>query len=159
MAVSFKTLATLEPYAAPRMQIEFISSFAVIAPDPSTSRRLYLDTLGLPLQPAAPGDDYVFSDTVDGSKHFGVWPLAQAAAACFGTPVWPSDRPIPQASVEFEVADEAAVQSAAEELQARGYELLHAARTEPWGQVVARVQTAEGLILGISFMPPMHEVG
>jgi catechol 2,3-dioxygenase-like lactoylglutathione lyase family enzyme len=141
------------------MQIEFISSFAVIAPDPSTSRRLYMDSLGLPMQPAAPGDDYVFTDKVDGSKHFGVWPLAQAAAACFGTPVWPSDRPVPQASIEFEVADAATVDTTAAELRARGYELLHTSRTEPWGQTVARMQTPEGLILGISFMPPMHEVG
>ena len=148
-----------QAYAPKAMQIEFISSFAVIAPDPSTSRRLYLDALGLPFQPASPGDDYFFTETVDGSKHFGVWPLAQAAEACFGTSVWPSDRPVPQASIEFEVADVAAVDKAADELRARGYELLHAARTEPWGQTVARIQTPEGLILGISFMPSMHEVG
>jgi hypothetical protein len=32
------------------MRVEFIASVAVIAPDPPTSRKLYLDTLGLPLE-------------------------------------------------------------------------------------------------------------
>jgi catechol 2,3-dioxygenase-like lactoylglutathione lyase family enzyme len=139
------------------MQIQFISSFAIIAPDPATSRSLYMDTLALPLQPASPGADYVFADNLDGSKHFGVWPLAEAAQACFGSPIWPSDRPVPQASIEFDVADPARVETAANELQAKGYELLHAARTEPWGQIVARIQTPEGLILGISYVPSMHQ--
>src|ERR1041384_5782291 len=138
------------------MQIQFISSFAIIAPDPARSRSLYMDTLALPLQPAGPGDDYVFADKLDGSKHFGVWPLADAAQACFGRPIWPSDRPVPQASIEFDVADPATVETAANELQAKGYELLHPARTEPWGQIVARMQTPEGVILGISYVPSMH---
>jgi hypothetical protein len=34
-------------------------------------------------------------------------PLTQAARACFGTPEWPAERPVPQASIEFEVADPA----------------------------------------------------
>ena len=31
------------------MDIEFLSTVAVIAPDPPASRRLYVDALGLPL--------------------------------------------------------------------------------------------------------------
>jgi hypothetical protein len=50
-------------------------------------------------------------------KHFGLWPLAEAATACFGTPEWPDDVPVPQASVEFEVPD---VPAAADELKAKG---------------------------------------
>ena len=34
------------------MKIEFLSSVAVIAPDPATSRKLYVDALGLPLRGA-----------------------------------------------------------------------------------------------------------
>jgi len=139
------------------MQVQFISSFAIIAPDPTRSGKLYNGALGLKLQPSGPGDDYVFSDKIDGSKHFGVWPLAQVAQACFGSPVWPSDRPVPQASIEFDVSDPDAVDAAAQELAAKGYELLHARRTEPWGQVVARMQTPEGVILGISYAPSMHQ--
>jgi catechol 2,3-dioxygenase-like lactoylglutathione lyase family enzyme len=137
------------------MQIVFIASCAIIAQDPTASRKLFVDTLGLPLE-AAPGDDYVHSEHIGGSKHFGVWPLSQAAQACFGTPEWPSERPVPQASIEFEVENAAAVEQAAHELESAGYHLLHATRTEPWGQTVARLLTQEGAILGISYAPWLH---
>jgi catechol 2,3-dioxygenase-like lactoylglutathione lyase family enzyme len=137
------------------MDVQFIASVAVITPDPRVSRRLYIDALGLPLT-AAEGDEYLHSEDIAGSKHFGVWPLTQAAQACFGTPDWPVDRPVPQASVEFEVADADAVQVAADELKERGFTLLHEARTEPWGQTVARLQSSEGAIIGISYAPSMH---
>jgi catechol 2,3-dioxygenase-like lactoylglutathione lyase family enzyme len=138
------------------MQIEFIASLAIITRDPSAGRKLFVDTLGLPLE-ASVGDDYLHSEKIGGSKHFGVWPLHQAAQACFGTPEWPADRPIPQASVEFEVASESAVEQAARELEARGYQLLHDTRTEPWGQTVARLLSDEGAILGISYAPSLHD--
>ena len=92
-----------------------------------------------------------------GSKHFAVWPLADAAQACFGTPDWPADRTIPQMSMEFEVRDAHAVQSAADELRQQGFTLLHGAREEPWGQTVARLQSEEGSIIGISFAPALHD--
>src|SRR3954447_17025220 len=112
------------------MKLEFMSSFAVITADPPASRKLYVEALGLPL--ASTGDDeYVHSEAIEGVKHFGVWPLAQAAQACFGTPDWPADRIVPQASVEFDVASADAVQPAADELTAAGYAPLHDAREEP----------------------------
>ena len=135
------------------MNVQFIAAMAVITPDPAASRKLYLDALGLPLE----GDDYIHSEQIAGSKHFGVWPLTQAAQACFGTPEWPADRPVPQASVEFEVQDADAVAAAAEELRAAGHALLHDARTEPWGQTVARLQSPEGVVVGISFVPAFHD--
>ena len=135
--------------------IEF-ASIAIVTRDAEASRKLYVETLGLPLE-ASPGDDYLHSEKIGGSKHFGVWPLHQAAQACFGAAEWPADRVIPQASVEFEVASEPAVELAARELEARGYQLLHGARTEPWGQTVARLLTDEGAILGISYAPSLHE--
>ena len=76
--------------------------------------------------------------------------------ACFGTEEWPTDRTIPQACLEFEVDDEAAVEAAAQELRSRGFELLHPTRKEPWGQTIARIITAEGVILGISYAPWLH---
>jgi catechol 2,3-dioxygenase-like lactoylglutathione lyase family enzyme len=138
------------------MDIQFITSIAVIAPDPRKSRELYIDALGLPLE-ASPGSNYFHSDRVKGSKHFGIWPLSEAAQACFGTPDWPADRTVPQMSVEFEVRDADAVQAAAEELRERGFTVLHDRREEPWGQTVARLQSEEGLIVGISFAPPLHD--
>ncbi len=126
----------------------------MITADPPTSRRLYVDAIGLPLEGQ---DDYLHSENIGGSKHFGVWPLAQAAQACFGTSEWPAERSAPQASIEFEVADAEAVTAAGEELRAAGYELLHPARQEPWGQTVARMPSSEGLIVGISYAPALHE--
>ena len=138
------------------MKIEFLSSVAVIAADPPTSRRLYVDTLGLPLESGADGE-YFHSEAIPGCKHFGVWPLHQAAQACFGVSAWPVDRPVPQVSVEFDVPDAEAVQVAADELAAAGYEILHPVREEPWGQTVVRLQSPEGSIVGISYAPSLHD--
>ena len=134
------------------MRIESIASFAVITPDVAASRALYVDALGLPLE----GDDYVHSEAIDGAHHFGVWPLTQAAEACFGEPLWPGDVPIPQSSVEFEVGTADGVQTAADELRGQGYSLLHDARTEPWGQIVARLLSPENVVVGISHIPERH---
>ena len=137
------------------MNIEFLSTVAMISPDPSASRRLYVGTLGLPLE--GHGGDYVHSEQIAGCKSFGIWPLSEAAEACFGTPHWPVERPVPQASIEFDVTDAAAVGPAARELELAGYELLHGPRREPWGQTVARLQSLEGAIVGISYTPVLHE--
>ena len=128
---------------------------AVIAPDPPASRKLYVETPGLPLE--GHGGDYYHSEQIAGCKSFGIWPLSEAAQACFGTPDWPADRTVPQMSLEFEVRDAEAVQSAAEELRQRGFTLLHDRREEPWGQTVARLQSEEGSIIGISFAPSLHD--
>ena len=137
------------------MEIEFVSGVAVIAPDPARSRSLYVDTLGLPL--TSQGGDYFHSEQIAGVKHFGVWPLSEAAQACFGTEQWPAHLAVPQVSVEFDVADAARVQDAADELEAAGHQLLHPPRQEPWGQTVVRLLSPEGAIVGISYIPSMHE--
>jgi catechol 2,3-dioxygenase-like lactoylglutathione lyase family enzyme len=137
------------------MDIEFLATVAVIAPDPINSRTLYVDALGLPLLGEA--DGYCHSEQISGCKSFGIWPLSQAAQACFGTDQWPSERPVPQVSIEFDVADATAVDPAAQELERAGYELLHGAREEPWGQTVARLQSPEGAIIGISYAPVLHD--
>ncbi len=137
------------------MNVLFITSMSVVAADPPQSRKLFMDTLGLPLE-KYDADEYYSSDHIPGSKHFGVWPLSQAAEACFGTPAWPSDTAVPQASIEFEVEDAEAVAAAGAELQREGYNVLHPARTEPWGQTVTRLLTRDGLIVGISYAPTLH---
>jgi catechol 2,3-dioxygenase-like lactoylglutathione lyase family enzyme len=138
------------------MNILFIASFAVIALDPPKSRELYVEALGLPLAAGEDGE-YWHSEKIAGSKHFGVWPLSQAAEACFGTPSWPAELTVPQASVEFEVEDADAVAAAGEELERAGFELLHPARQEPWGQTVVRLLSSEGLIVGVSYAPSLHD--
>lgn len=137
------------------MDVLFITSTAVVVADPPQSRRLFMDTLGLPLE--GEDDGYYSSGSIPGSKHFGMWPLSQAAEACFGTPSWPADRAVPQASIEFEVADADAVAAAGGELERAGFDLLHPARTEPWGQTVTRLLTDDGLIVGISYAPSLHD--
>ena len=137
------------------MNVQFVAGIAVVAADPPRSRELYVDALGLPLE-AGEGEEYFHSERVDGTRHFGVWPLAQAAQACFGKDEWPAEVTVPQASIEFEVEDAAAVAGAAAELEERGFRLLHGAREEPWGQTVARLLSVEGLIVGISYAPWFH---
>jgi catechol 2,3-dioxygenase-like lactoylglutathione lyase family enzyme len=136
------------------LNVLFIASVGVVAADPPESRKLYVDALGLPLEGHG---DYWSSEKVGGSRHFGVWPLSQAAEACFGSSEWPDELTVPQVSIEFEVEDAEAVQAGAEELEAKGFSLLHPARIEPWGQTVARLLSAEGSIVGISFAPGLHD--
>ena len=138
-----------------RVDVQLISTVAVITADPPQGRKLYMDALGLPLE--GEGEGYYSSGSIAGIKHFGVWPLSQAAEACFGTSEWPVDRIVPQASIEFEVGDVEAVGEAGAELERAGFELLHPARTDPWGQTVARLLTQDGLIVGISYIPSFHE--
>ena len=136
------------------MDIEFVATVAVIAPDPARSRSLYVDALGLPL--TGEGGGYFHSESITGCKSFGIWPLSQAARACFGVDQWPTDRAVPQVSIEFDVPSAEAVAPAARELVEAGHELLHEAREEPWGQTVARLQSPEGAIVGIAYTPVLH---
>jgi catechol 2,3-dioxygenase-like lactoylglutathione lyase family enzyme len=140
------------------MNVLFVAGIAVVAADPPKSRELYVDALGLPLE-ARPGDEYFHSERIDGARHFGVWPLVQAAQACFGSDEWPDGVTVPQASIEFEVEGAKAVADAATELEERGFRLLHPAREDPWGQTVARLLSIEGLIVGISYAPLLHTDG
>src|SRR5437879_8774492 len=88
------------------MDVQFVASVAPIVRDDKAARAFYADALGLSFEGGE--GDYVFTHRLDGTKHFGLWPLAEAATACFGTREWPSEVPVPQASIEFEVSDVAA---------------------------------------------------
>ena len=134
------------------MDIQFMASIAPIVRDVESARLFYADALGLTFEGGE--GDYAFTHRLDGTKHFGLWPLSEAAAACFGTTEWPSEIPVPQASIEFEVADVAA---AAAELEAKGYRLIHQARTEPWKQVTARLLSPEGLLIAVCYTPQFHD--
>jgi len=138
------------------MDIVFIAGFSLIV-DGNSTRDLLKSAFGIPLKGMEADAEYVFADSMEGAKHFGVWPLHQAAEACFGKSEWPKNLPVPQATIEFEVKDADAVAAAEKELRAKGHELLHGARTEPWGQTVCRLLTKEGVIIGVSFAPWFHE--
>jgi catechol 2,3-dioxygenase-like lactoylglutathione lyase family enzyme len=130
------------------MKVLFVTDFSPIVTDAAASKRFYMDTLGLPLTGDPPS-----SQQIEGVKHFGLWPLSEAARACFGVDKWPSHLAIPQANIEFEVMDVAA---AAAELEAKGYQLLHPVRQEPWGQTMARLLSPEGLITAVCYTPWLH---
>jgi catechol 2,3-dioxygenase-like lactoylglutathione lyase family enzyme len=128
-----------------------MTSVAVIVREPASASALFRDALGVKFEGNA--GDYLFTEKLAGTKHFGIWPLSEAAEACFGSAKWPKDVPVPQMSIEFEVEDPAA---AAKELEQRGYKLVHGARTEPWKQTVARLLTEDGVIIGVCYTPSMH---
>ncbi|HET7539370.1 MAG TPA: hypothetical protein VFK05_05840 [Polyangiaceae bacterium] len=138
------------------MKILFVSSVSLISNASAQTKELLINDCGLPLEPHAADSAYLYSEKIEGSKHFGIWPLTQAAEACFGRSSWPKEQPTPQVCIELEVESAAAVAAAEVELRERGHRLLHATRTEPWGQTVCRLLTAEGAILGISFAPWLH---
>lgn len=134
------------------MEVLFVASAAPIVRDVEASHAFYRHALGLAFEG---GDsEYVYTHKLEGVKHFGLWPLSEAAASCFGTQEWPAKIPVPQASIEFEVAD---VEAAARELTHKGHRLLHDAKTEPWGQVTARLLSPEGLLVAVCYTPAFHE--
>ncbi len=137
------------------MKPEFIGAVGVITSDLAAGRSLYVSDLGLPLKQLR-DTNFLHTDKLPGSRYFGVWPLSEAAKACFGSASWPRGRPIPQMFIELEMASPAGVVRAAAELEAKGHHLLHGPRTDPWGQTVARLQTPDGLIVGLSYVPWMH---
>lgn len=136
------------------MKITHVAGVTPIVADGPAGAAFYRDALDLPLE----GDgEYLSSDDIAGARHFGVWPLSMAAQTCFGRDEWPADLPIPQATIEFDVASAEAVAEAATELETAGYRLVHATKQEPWGQTVARLQDPSGLLIGISHTPWQHD--
>jgi catechol 2,3-dioxygenase-like lactoylglutathione lyase family enzyme len=130
------------------VEILFVAGFSPIVADASDALEFYEGALGVDFEHDA--DGYRYTEALKGVRHMGLWPLSAAAESCFGTTSWPSQVPVPQASLELEVPD---VPAAAKELEEKGLTLIHAARTEPWGQEVARLLSPDGLLIGLSSMP------
>lgn len=136
------------------MDISFVAGFGPIGTADSSSAHFWRDALGIRFQDE---DGYLHTDDVAGVKAFAIWPLSQAAQATFGTTQWPSDRPTPQAWIEFDVASAAAVADAVDELRAGGHDVLVGAHDEPWGQTTSRLMSPEGLLVGVTYTPWMHD--
>jgi catechol 2,3-dioxygenase-like lactoylglutathione lyase family enzyme len=137
------------------MKIAFIAGFGPIIRDADSARAFWERGLGIPLEEAAPG--YFTNDELEGVKAFALWPLSQAAESTFGDPTWPDEVPQPQAWIELDVESADAVSAAVEELSAAGHRLLRAAHEEPWGQTTSRLLSPEGLLVGVTFTPWMHQ--
>jgi len=136
------------------VKVLFIAGFGPMTADVAASRKLYEDALGIAFK--VEDVDYLHTEDVKGANTFAVWPLHQAAESCFGKDTWPPEIPAPQAWLEFDVDD---VEEASRELEQRGYRLLVRARKEPWGQVVSRLLSPEGLLVGVTMTPWMRESG
>jgi predicted enzyme related to lactoylglutathione lyase len=146
-------VADIAPYEQDIMKVLFCAGVSPIVPDRDASIAFYETTLGIRYQ-RDDDSEYVSTGELDGLKHMGLWKLSDAAEACFGTKEWPSDVPVPQATVEFDVDD---VDAAAGELRATGYALLHDPVTMPWGQRIVHVMSPEGLLVGLTYTPSMRE--
>jgi hypothetical protein len=136
------------------MKPSFVAGFGPIVADVEKSRAFWGAGIGIALEEAAPG--YWAADDIEGVKAFALWPLAQAAESCFGSPNWPSDLPVPQAWIELDVESAEAVGIASSELAAAGHRVLRETQLEPWGQTTARLLSPEGLLVGITYTPWMH---
>jgi hypothetical protein len=134
------------------IEILFVAGFGPIIRDQEASRKLYQDTFGISFNEEKGG--YLHTEALEGVKTFALWPLSEAAQSCFGNDSWPTEIPVPQAWIEFDVGS---VEKATVDLESRGYRMLIRAKKEPWGQVVTRLISPEGLLVGITLTPSMRK--
>jgi hypothetical protein len=137
------------------MDIAFVAGFGPIGSADSSSADFWGGAFGIPF---SEDGGYFHTEELAGVNAFAIWPLSQAAEATFGTAEWPADRAVPQAWIEFDVDTPAAVAEAVDELRAKGLEILVEAHEEPWGQTTSRLMSPEGLLVGVSYTPWMHDV-
>ena len=134
------------------VKLLFVAGFGPIDRNAAESRKLYGEAFGIPFKEETGG--YLHTEAVQGAKSFALWPLSQAALSCFGKESWPDDIPAPQAWLELEVES---VDSATSALESRGYAMLVKNKKEPWGQIVSRLISPEGLLVGVTFTPALRD--
>jgi len=136
------------------VEIGFLAGFGPITRSGDEGLAFWSTAFGIRFDEMAP--DYYHAHDLSGANVFGLWPLAQAAEATFGTPEWPTDRPVPQSWIEFEMASPDAVADGEAELAAGGHEILVGTHQEPWGQWSTRLQSPEGILVGLSYLADFH---
>ena len=134
------------------VKVLFVAGFGPIVREAVASRRLYTEALGIRFKEETGG--YLHTEGLEGAKTFALWPLSQAAQSCFGKDSWPDEIPVPQAWLELDVDS---VERATTVLAARGHRMLVKNKKEPWGQIVSRFLSPEGLLLGVTLTPSMRE--
>ena len=135
-----------------KFKVLFVAGFGPIVQDIPKSHKFYVDALGLSFQKEE--GDYLHTEKLAGVKHLALWPLSQAAQSCFGSERWPANLPVPQAWLEFDVDD---IEQASTELEKEGYKLLTRSRKEPWGQIVTRLLSPEGILVAVTVTPALRE--
>ena len=131
------------------MNSNFVAGFAPIVTDLGESRNFYKELLGVPLE-YEEASDYTATSELEGLKRFGLWTLLDAARSVFDQGEWPTDVPIPQGTIEFDVED---VAEAVSEMKPKGSEILQGTRVEPRGQTTVCLLSPEGLLIGITYTP------
>ena len=139
------------------MKVAFVAGFGPIVKDTDASRAFWGEGLGIGLEESSPG--YWTNDDLEGMKAFALWPLSQAAEACFGKDAWPADLPEPQAWMELDLETADDVGPATAEMAGRGYRILVDSKLEPWGQTVSHLLSPEGILMGIVYTPWLHKTG
>jgi catechol 2,3-dioxygenase-like lactoylglutathione lyase family enzyme len=134
------------------LRVLSVAGFGPITRNPDASRRLYGETLSIPLKEGEAGSFH--TEDLNGVKHFALWPLSQVAESCFGRGSWPGNLHTPQAWIEFEVDD---LEAATADLETQGYRILVRMKKELGGQIVTRFVGPEGLLVGITLTPRMRE--
>jgi hypothetical protein len=138
--------------AESKIKVLFIAGFGPIVRETAESRKLYSEALGIQFKEES--GEYLHTEALQGAKTFALWPLSQAALSCFGNESWPEDTPVPQAWLELDVDS---VEKATADLESREYRILVKNKQEPWGQMVTRLLSPEGLLVGVTFTPAMRQ--
>jgi catechol 2,3-dioxygenase-like lactoylglutathione lyase family enzyme len=139
------------------MRVSFVAGFGPIVRDVEESRAFWERGLGIGLEEKAP--QYFATDDLEGVRAFALWRLAEAAESTFGTDAWPEDVPAPVAWLELDVESPDAVAGGVKEMEAAGHRVLRGPHEEPWGQTTSRLLSPEGILVGITYTPWMHEAG
>jgi len=143
--------------SAANVEVLFITGFGPVVQDTAESRKLYGEALGIQFTvEKEESADYLHTEALEGARTFALWPLSQAAHACFGRYSWPDDIPVPQAWLEFDVDS---VEKATAVIESRGYRVLVKNKKEPWGQTVTRFISPEGLLVGMTLTPSLRKEG
>jgi len=120
--------------------------------DLGESRNFYKELFGVPLEYEG-ASYYTATNEMEGLKHFGLWTLLNAARSVFDQSEWPTDVPIPQGIIEFDVED---VAEAVSEMKPKGAEILQGRRVEPRGQTTVCFLSPKGLLIGITYTPRLR---
>ena len=132
--------------------IRHIASIAEIVEDLEEAIRFYRDILGLEVEHEV-GSGYALVK-VEGTLHFGIWERGNAAVATFGDRSQKEKVPL-GFSIGFEVD---AVGESVDEIEARGWPILHPRKEEAWGQVTSRFLSPGGGLCEFSEMPKARRI-
>jgi catechol 2,3-dioxygenase-like lactoylglutathione lyase family enzyme len=132
--------------------IRHLAGIAEVVEDMEGAVEFYRDVLGLDVEYEA-GSGYGLVK-MPGILHFGLWSRTAAAVATFGDSSAVNRVPL-GFSVGFEVDS---VEAGSRDLESRGWSIVQAPKTEPWGQVTSRFFSASGALCEISETPASRRI-